>query len=107
MKMLSENSFFSILTLLKEGGDMKDQFLAMSGSEIISQLSNVPSFRIILRNITVPKVLDVVSKSSLIIELLKGLTETNGFKLLAVKKTEVIQELIEKKGKLIASIKLA
>jgi hypothetical protein len=86
---------------------MNDQFLAMSGSEIISQLSNVPSFRIVLRNITLPKILDVSSKSSLIIELLKALTETNGFKLLAVKKTEVIQELIEKKGKLIASIKLA
>ncbi len=55
------------------------------------QLSNVPSFKVVLKNVLVPSILNIASKCHFVISLLKGLTETYGFKLLATKKTEVIQ----------------
>ena len=103
--MLSESNFFQLLGELNEHGDISDQFLTAVAPEVIKHLTMVPSFLNTLSSVVIPQTYDCGDKIAMIIELLKALNETNSFRLLATRKTESIQELVDLKGKLVNKIK--
>lgn len=107
MKAIGENSFYVVFTYIFEQGTLTNDFIVYSIKEIISQLSKLTSFKGCFDKIGDNPYISIEYKCHIIVELIKGIAETNSFRALATKKSESIQELVEIKNKILDSIKEA
>lgn len=105
VKILNDNCFFILLGTVNETQDMSADYVAMTAPEIIRHLANVPSMRNSFKDFSFPKTLDLGSKLKIIVSLIQGLSEVDGFHDMVSRKSEKISEMTKDKADFIVKLK--
>ena len=88
VKILNDHCFFIILGNIGEMDDLSLHYLAYIAPEIIRYLSKVPSMKKAFENFDFPTYLTMETKLYVLLTLIQGLSEVDGFHDMVSRKSE-------------------